>query len=120
MIGLIIRYVSLNIVSHLTDIISKPNIFTEIQTRNLFRICELGSCNLLAKANNFILCAILLSCFFSPELQKTSSPGLEYGIFFVVVASVLRSPCQNRQLWSWRNSFNVLKLQVTENTLIVF
>jgi hypothetical protein len=58
-IGMIIRYASLNTIE---KIIPKP-IFTETRTQDSFRVCDLSSCNLLAETNNFVLCAVLLSCF---------------------------------------------------------
>jgi hypothetical protein len=78
-IGLIIRYVSLNIIEIIIiiiTIISKSNIFTETRNQYSFQICDLSSCNLLAETNNFVLCPVLLSCLVS-ELQKLSSPRLE-------------------------------------------
>jgi hypothetical protein len=55
--------------------IHKPIVFIENQTQDSFLVCDISSCSLVG-INNFVLCAILLSCFVS-ELQKPSSPGLE-------------------------------------------
>jgi hypothetical protein len=72
-IGLIIRYVSLNIIE---KIIPKPNIFIETRTQDSFRICDPSSCNIVDETNNFVLCAVLLS-FLVSELQKPTSPRIE-------------------------------------------
>jgi hypothetical protein len=69
-IGLVIRYVSLNIIE---KIIPKPNIFTETRTQGSFRVRDLCSCNFLAETNNFGLGAVLLSYLVS-ELQEPPSP----------------------------------------------
>jgi hypothetical protein len=54
----------------------QPSIFTETRTQESFRVCDLCFCNLLAETNNFVLCAVLLSCFVS-ELQEPPSPIIE-------------------------------------------
>jgi hypothetical protein len=74
--GLTIRFVSLNVTEQIIINIHKLNIFTEIRTQDNFRVCDLRFCNLLAKTNNVALCAILLSYLVS-ELQKPHSPELE-------------------------------------------
>jgi hypothetical protein len=56
-IGLIIRYVSLNIIE---KIIPKPKIFTETRTQVSFQVCDLSSCNFLSETNKFCLGTVLL------------------------------------------------------------
>jgi hypothetical protein len=70
---LIIRYASLNIIENYYYIIHKPKIFTKTRTQSSFRVCDLSSCNILAK-NTILLVS---------ELQKTSSSGLEPRAVFV-------------------------------------
>jgi hypothetical protein len=74
-IGLIIRYISFDIIENYYYI-SKP--------RTFFRCCGLCSCNLLFETNNFGLGAVLLSCSVS-ELQERhhqdSNPGHFFGIY---------------------------------------
>jgi hypothetical protein len=57
------------------NIISKRKIFTETQTEDSFRVCDLSSCN-LSETNKFCLGAFLLLCLVL-EQHKTSSSGLE-------------------------------------------
>jgi hypothetical protein len=77
----------IHIVEYHRKIILKLNIFTGTRTEDSFRVVYLSSCNLFAEINNFVLCAILLSCLVS-ELQKPSSLGIEPGQFFGVVTFV--------------------------------
>jgi hypothetical protein len=77
----------IRIIGYHRKIIPKRNIFTETRTQDSFQFCDLSRCNLLAKTNNFVLGAVLLSCLVS-ELQKPSSPGLEPRTVFGVVAVV--------------------------------
>jgi hypothetical protein len=79
-IGLIIRYVPLNIVGNSLVVIPKPNIFTRIRTHDSFLICDSCSCNLPAETNNSGLGAIILSNLVS-ELQKHSHRDLNSGQF---------------------------------------
>jgi hypothetical protein len=79
------------------------------------RVSDLGSCNLLAETNNFVLWTVLLSWLVS-ELQKPSSSGLE-------PRTVFRFCCHCfynlKQLWSWQSSV-FLSFQDTETTLTGF
>jgi hypothetical protein len=75
-IGLIIQYVSLNNTEKIIIIIPKSNIFTKTKTQGSLQVGDLSSCNLLTETNNFVLCAILLSCLVS-KLQKPPSLGLK-------------------------------------------
>jgi hypothetical protein len=109
-IVLIIPYVPLNITG---KIISKPNIFSGTQTQDSFRVCHLGSCNLLAETNKFCLGAVLPSCLFS-ELQKASSSGLETRtVFSVLWPLFLQSTRRYKQFWSRRRSSVVLSFRAT-------
>jgi hypothetical protein len=65
----------IRIVEYQRKIIPKSNIFTETRTQDSFRVRGLGFCNLLGETNNFVLCAVLLSCLVY-KLQKPSSPRL--------------------------------------------
>jgi hypothetical protein len=51
-------------------------IIIETRTQELLGVYDLSSCNLLAKTNNFVLCAVL--SFLVSELQEPPSAGLEY------------------------------------------
>jgi hypothetical protein len=77
-------HVSLNIIE---KIIPKPKFFTEIRTRDSFRVCDRSSCNLFSDSNKFCLGAVLLVCLVL-ELRKTSSARLEPRTVFGVVAFV--------------------------------
>jgi hypothetical protein len=77
-------HVSLNIIE---EIIPKPKIFTDTRTEDSFRVCDLGSCNLLSETNKFCLDAVLLLCLVL-ELHKTSLSGLEPRTDLGVVAFV--------------------------------
>jgi hypothetical protein len=71
------------------------SIFTGSRTQaSFYFIFDLSSCNLLAEANSFGLCVILLSSVVS-ELQKPFSPGLESRtIFWVAFVHVISSQKQ--------------------------
>lgn len=73
---LVIRHVSLNIMGKIITL--KPNILTRTRTQNIFRICNLCSCNLPAETNNSVsvpsfYLAQLLS--YRNHLHQTSKPG---------------------------------------------
>jgi hypothetical protein len=68
-------------------IVPKPNTFTETRTQDSYRVCDLSSCNLLAETNNFVLCAVLVSCLVS-ELQKHLHRESNSEQFFGVVGFV--------------------------------
>jgi hypothetical protein len=76
-------HVSLNIIE---KCIPKPKILTETRTQDIFRVCDLSSCN-LSETNKFRLSVVLLLCLVL-ELHKTSSSRLEPRTDFGVVAFV--------------------------------
>jgi hypothetical protein len=62
-IGLIIRYVSVDTIEKI--IIPKPNIFAETRSQDSFQVCDCSSCYLLAETNKFCPGADILSCLVS-------------------------------------------------------
>jgi hypothetical protein len=63
--GLIIRYISFNVIEK--SIIPK-SIFTETRTQDSLRVCDLSSCDLLAEADNCVICTVLLSSYLTSDL----------------------------------------------------
>jgi hypothetical protein len=89
-------------------------IFIGTRTQDIFRVCDLSSCNLLAETNKFCLGAFFFSCFVY-GLQKSSSSGFEPRTVFgvVIFVHVISLPIQTTLVMA--PFFIVLSLRAIEN-----